>query len=138
VKKGDWIELRDAPNTRGIVRARFTSRGKIAVHLSGDPVYTLIDLAVLHEHWESMQFEGKPIPYWCRPKSRFKRRHHAAEVLKAEVEEVKPGWVSWRHVARNGRRGSFFMTPWWEFRETWDPVKPPSAWEHLLHGDDDA
>jgi hypothetical protein len=30
------------------------------------------------------------------------------------------------------------MTQWWEFRETWDPVKPPSAWEHLLHGDDDA
>jgi len=69
VKKGDWIELRDAPNTRGIIRARFTAQGKIAVHLSGDPVYTLIDLTVLREHWESMQFEGKPIPYWCRPKS---------------------------------------------------------------------
>lgn len=88
MQKGDWIELRDAPNTRGIVKS-VHCRGIVygcckyheAVHET-DPVVTMllsggrgdheVPLAEVDALWEPMQFTGDATPWWCYEKAVFR------------------------------------------------------------------
>lgn len=137
VKRGDWIEVRDAPNTRGIVQIVHETRATIL--LSGDYDLTTIKLTELQDHWEPMQFDGV-VPFWLMPKMVFTKRAPLKhdEDYYAEIVEAQPGWVAYyAKYAIRSRAPCFFMAKWWEFRKEYEPVKPPSAWDHLLNSDDD-
>jgi hypothetical protein len=146
-KRGDWVELRDAPNTRGILLYVFNTDATIL--LSGDRDLSSISVQVLEDQWEPMQFSGEPPPFWCHKKAVFRTKltvFDAAastrdpQIRMAEVEDVRPGWVSYyaRFKTSPAALGDpqFFMTRWWEFRHIYEPVQPPSAWDHLMNADD--
>ena len=83
--KGDWIEQRDAPNTRGIVEAihfkepggagceccrcaRWLNEGvpMVTMQLSGDTQPFTCTMAEIKQHWEPMRFtECSTPPWWC-------------------------------------------------------------------------
>jgi hypothetical protein len=140
MQRGDWIEVRDAPNTRGILKYILRDRtcgtpGKATVLLSGTSDLSSVSLTELDDLWEPMQFTGPPPAFWIQPKAVFVKtdpRLHD-EDLYAEVVEVKPGWVAYyvKYAVRS-KAPCFFMTPWWEFRKNYEPVNPPTAWDRLL------
>lgn len=138
MKTGDWVELRDAPNTRGVIKHVHQDE-RVTMQLSGD--YDLITMALgeLRERWEPMQLQGEPPPFWVHRRMLFVKQLPLPrdEDLYAEIIEARPGWVAYyAKYAIRSRAPLFLMAPWWEFRKQYDPVKPPSAWDHLLNGDD--
>ena len=139
-KRGEWVELRDAPNTRGVLLHVFNADATIL--LSGDRDLTSISVRELEALWEPMQFNGDLPPFWCHEKAMFRPRDITASMV-VEIKEVRPGWVS--YYVRLKKMDSmkfldgdpqFFMSRWWEFRAQFEPMQPPSAWDHLLNGGD--
>lgn len=134
MRRGDWLELRDAPNTRGIVKSIYCET-KVSMLLSGDHDLSTMPIAELRERWEPIQFAGDPPPFWVKRKAIFIKtnpRPHD-EDLYAEIVDAKPGWIA--YYAKYGLRSRapcFFMTGWWEFRKLYEPLKPPSAWDRVL------
>jgi len=145
VNRGDWIEVRDAPNTRGIIKAVFRDRtcgtpGKVVVLLSGDSDLSTLTDDELNEQWEPMQFTGPAPAFWIQPKALFVKtdpRQRDADWY-AEIVEVKPGWVAYyeKHAVIS-KAPCFYMSRWWEFRKIYEPVNPPNAWDRLLQDDED-
>lgn len=126
--------MRDAPNTRGIVKSVFCPT-KVAMMLSGDIDLATVPIAEILDLWEPVQFTGDPPPFWVKHKTIFKpsTRRWGEDDLYAEIVEAKPGWVAYytRRVIA-AKAPVFFMTKWWEFRKLFDPVNPPNAWDHVL------
>ncbi len=142
VKRGDWVELRDAPNTRGIIKSVFCDT-KASIHLSGDYDLTTLSLAELDAQWEPMKFEGPEPAFWIQRKTIFKPLRALygwgfyEEDVYAEIVEAKPGWIAfYRKFTIQSKPPIFFIHPWWEFRNDFEPMKPPNAWDRVLHGDD--
>lgn len=141
MKRGDWIEQRDAPNTRGIIKSVSNARHtpKATLLLSGCSGVTVLDLKVLEDGWEPMGPVGTDVPYWCRKADTFRPSGDWKNRIRAVVYDVQYGWVAYyEHFKGAGKTEypRFMMLRWWEFRKTWEPTKPPNAWERVLNLED--
>jgi hypothetical protein len=146
VKKGDWIEQRDAPNTRGYVKSISNARHapKVTLLLSGCSGIVVFTLRELEDGWEPMGPVGTEVPYWCRKGNAFKPLSAMTfglntDRVRAVIFDIRDGWVAYfEHFKGVGKTEypRFMMLRWWEFRKSWEPMIPPNAWERVLNLED--
>jgi hypothetical protein len=132
VKPGGWYELRDAPNTRGIIEGVF-GNDHVALLLSGDADLITVPYAELNEKWEPMRPEGEAIPYWVRARDIFLAIGDTPYY--AEIRATQPGWIAYYLKSWVTGYRFFMIEPWWSFKAEFTPSKPPNAWQRVLHED---
>lgn len=138
MQKGDWIELRDAPNTRGIVKS-VHCQGRapgcckyhemihetdpvVTMSLSGDRGDHVVTLAEAKALWEPMRFTGDTTPWWCQKDAVFRP-------VMRDVKGQEVPWSASKPMARllgKAKAVVLAVQPGWvAYLDSSDSTKPP-------------